>query len=265
MLLLQARSLTKVYDKRAVVDGVDFDIHSGEIVGLLGQNGAGKTTAFRMAIGMIRPNAGRVFFQGEDVTDLPMYLRSRRGMGYLSQDPSIFQRLTVEQNILAVLETLRGARKDRRRIAAKLLDDLGLGKLAHSKAYTLSGGERRRLEISRALATSPTLILLDEPFSGVDPIAVTEIQNIIMRLRDKGIGILLTDHNVRDTLEVTHHAYIIAEGKIVTAGTSKEIIEDPAARQAYLGDKFDDMRHRSHRPVPTRRAQSGDAGSASDS
>jgi len=263
MLLLQARNLTKIYSKRVVVDGVDFDVHSGEIVGLLGQNGAGKTTAFRMTIGMISPNDGRVFFQGEDITDLPMYMRARRGMGYLSQDPSIFQRLTVEQNVLAVLETLRGVRKDRHRLAAELLDELGLTKLAQSKAYTLSGGERRRLEICRALATSPTLILLDEPFSGVDPIAVAEIQNIIMGLRDKGIGILLTDHNVRDTLEVTHHAYIIADGKIVTAGTPREIIEDPAARQAYLGDKFDDMRHRTrYRSGPGPRSRlSNDQGS----
>ena len=239
MKLLQVEGLTKSYRRRCVVDHVSFEVHNGEIVGLLGQNGAGKTTAFRMTIGMISPDEGRVFFRGEDVTALPMYMHARHGMGYLAQEPSVFQRLTVEQNIMAVLETLRYAHRDRAKLMSELLNELGLAHLSKNLAYTLSGGERRRLEISRALATNPSLMLLDEPFSGIDPIAVAEIQTIIMGLRDKGLGILLTDHNVRETLEVTDRSYIVAEGSIVTSGTSHELVNDPKAREIYLGEKFD--------------------------
>ncbi len=219
MSLLKVEKLRKVYRGRAVVNGVGFEVDKGEIVGLLGQNGAGKTTAFRMTIGMIPSDGGRIYFQGEDIGKLPMYQRARRGMGYLSQEPSVFQGLSVEHNVLAILETLRIGRKERKRRLKELLGRLGLTKLAKSKANTLSGGERRRLEITRALATSPRLILLDEPFSGVDPIAVGEIKDIILGLRDTGIGILLTDHNVHDTLSVTDRSYIICEGRIEAAGT----------------------------------------------
>lgn len=238
-MLLEARGLTKIYNRRKVVNSVDFQVDRGEIVGLLGQNGAGKTTAFRMTIGMIKPDAGEVFLTGESITDKPMYVRARMGMGYLSQSPSVFQRMTVENNIMAILETLRYSRRERRKMLETLVDELGLTRVRKSKAYTLSGGERRRLEITRALCTNPLLILLDEPFSGVDPIAVADIQNIIRSLRDKGIGILLTDHNVRDTLEVTDRSYIINEGNILTSGTSEELVSDPQARKMYLGDKFD--------------------------
>lgn len=238
-MLIEARGLTKTYNRRKVVNGVDFQVDRGEIVGLLGQNGAGKTTAFRMTIGMIKPDAGEVFLSGEDVTDKPMYMRARMGMGYLSQSPSVFQRMTVENNIMAILETLRYSRHERKRILDGLIDELGLARVRKSKAYTLSGGERRRLEITRALCTDPLLILLDEPFSGVDPIAVADIQSIIRSLRDKGIGILLTDHNVRDTLEVTDRSYIINEGNILTSGTSEELVGDPQARKIYLGEKFE--------------------------
>ena len=238
-MLLQVRGLTKIYNRRKVVNGVDFEVDRGEIVGLLGQNGAGKTTAFRMTVGMIKPDAGIVYLLDEDVTDRPMYVRARMGMGYLSQSPSVFQRMTVQDNIMAILETMRYALRERKEILDGLIDEFGLTKVRTSKAYTLSGGERRRLEISRALCTNPALILLDEPFSGVDPIAVADIQTIIRSLRDKGIGILLTDHNVRDTLEVTDRSYIIDEGNILTSGTSHELVSDPQARQKYLGDKFD--------------------------
>ena len=238
-MLLEVRDLTKSYSKRKVVNAVDFDVDRGEIVGLLGKNGAGKTTAFRMTIGMIRPEAGTVAFLGDDVTDKPMYIRSRMGMGYLSQNPSVFQRMSVEDNIMAILETLRYPQRERKRILHELIEELGLGKVLKSKAYTLSGGERRRLEITRALCTNPALILLDEPFSGVDPIAVADIQQIICDLKDRGIGILLTDHNVRETLEVTDRSYIIDEGKIFKAGSAQELIGDPEARRLYLGEKLD--------------------------
>ena len=218
--------------------GVNFEVQPGEIVGLLGQNGAGKTTAFRMTIGMIPSDGGHVFLDGEDVSDLPMYERARRGMGYLSQAPSVFQRLTVRDNIMAILETLRISRKERKRRLSELLGRLGLSRLAKSRAYTLSGGERRRLEITRALVTSPRLILLDEPFSGVDPKAVGDIQHIILDLRDTGIGILLTDHNVYETLSVTNRSYIICEGKIEASGSAEELLNDPTARELYLGDRF---------------------------
>jgi len=236
--LLRVEQLRKVYRRRAVVDGIDFEVGPGEIVGLLGQNGAGKTTAFRMTIGMIRPDEGLVFLDGEDVTNQPMFERARRGMGYLSQEPSVFQRLSVADNVMAVLETLRLSRAERKKRLGELLDRLGLTRLAGSKAYELSGGERRRLEITRALVTAPRIILLDEPFSGVDPKVVAEIQDIILGLRNQGIGILLTDHNVHDTLSVTDRSYIIFEGRIEASGTPEELLNDPKARELYLGDRF---------------------------
>jgi lipopolysaccharide export system ATP-binding protein len=243
-----------VYNRREVVKGINFAVEKGEIVGLLGQNGAGKTTAFRMTIGMIPRDGGQVLFMGEDVSSLPMYQRARRGMGYLSQEPSVFQRMTVSDNIEAILETLRLTRADRKKRLAGLLDRLGLTPLSKSMAYTLSGGERRRLEITRALVTHPRLILLDEPFSGVDPKAVNEIQEIVLQLRDSGIGILLTDHNVHDTLSVTQRSYIISKGRIEAAGTPEELLANPRARELYFGDRLQ-IDHivkadASHEPVP---------------
>jgi len=239
-ILLETRGLVKRYGGRTVVNDVSFVVRAGEIVGLLGRNGAGKTTSFRMAIGMIEPNAGRVFFRGEEVTDLPMYKRAQRGMGYLSQEPSVFQRLTVEQNLLAILETLEGVdRRERRRRAEVLMKQFGLYELRDQPARTLSGGERRKLEIARAMVTGPSLMLLDEPFSGVDPIAVEELQREIRRLRSEhGIAILLTDHNVRETLSVTDRSYIIFEGKVLTEGTPRDLINDPIVRKTYLGSTF---------------------------
>ena len=238
MSLLEVRNLRKSYNRREVVCGVNFEVNPGEIVGLLGQNGAGKTTSFRMTIGMIPRDGGQIMLKGEDVGALPMYQRARRGMGYLSQEPSVFQRLSVEQNILAILETLHLDRSERKARLGTLLNRLSLTPLAKAKAFTLSGGERRRLEITRALVTNPKLILLDEPFSGVDPIAVNEIQEIILHLRETGIGILLTDHNVYDTLSVTDRSYIIAAGKIEALGTPKELLDNPRARELYLGDRL---------------------------
>ena len=238
MSLLEVKDLRKSYSRREVVRGISFTVDEGEIVGLLGQNGAGKTTAFRMTIGMIPCDGGEVLFRGQDVGDQPMYRRARLGMGYLSQEPSVFQRLTVAENVEAVLETIKLTRTDRRQRLAQLLDRLGLTPLARAKADTLSGGERRRLEITRALATNPRLILLDEPFSGVDPKAVNEIQQIILPLAKSGIGILLTDHNVYDTLSVTDHSYIIHQGLIEAAGTPEELLDNDRARELYLGDRL---------------------------
>lgn len=238
MALLRAIGLRKVYGRRTVVDNVDFDVEPKEIVGLLGPNGAGKTTAFRMTIGMIQSDGGTVFFQDHDVTELPMYKRARLGMGYLSQEPSVFQKLSVKDNVLAILETLRISSQERRRRLDELLDQLGLTHLADAKGYALSGGERRRLEITRALVTNPTLLLLDEPFTGIDPIAVNEIHEIVMRLRDKGMAVLLTDHNVHDTLTITDRAYIVNRGHIEAGGTAEELLNNPKAREMYLGDRF---------------------------
>lgn len=238
MKLIQAIELTKTYGKRNVVNHVSFEVHSGEIAGLLGQNGAGKSTAFSMIIGLCKPDYGNVFFRGEDVTDLPIYMRARLGMGYLSQEPSIFRRLTVEENILAILETLKFSYRERVKKLNQLLGELGLTHLSKKKADTLSGGERRRLEIARAMSTSPSLILLDEPFSFIDPIAVAEIQDIVLGLKDKGIGILLTDHNVREALSITDHSYILNEGSIITSGTTQKLLNDPLARKSYLGENF---------------------------
>ncbi len=240
MALLEARSLVKSYRGRgAVVKGVSFEVEPGQVVGLLGPNGAGKTTSFRMTVGMLKADEGSVWFAGEDVTRKAMYLRARLGMGYLSQEPSIFRNLTVEQNVLAILETLPFGRKKRRELLEQHLAELGLTPIRNSIAHALSGGERRRLEITRSLVTSPKLLLLDEPFSGVDPIAVSEIQDIVMRLRERGMGILLTDHNVRETLSITDHAYIMFQGEILRHGTATELVEDEAVRKIYLGDRFE--------------------------
>ncbi len=236
--LLEARGLQKAYGGRRVVDGVALSVRRGEIVGLLGPNGAGKTTTFYMVVGLIPPDAGEIDFGGRDVTRMPMYRRARAGIGYLAQEPSIFRRLTVEENILAILETLHLTRRERGRRLGTLLAELGIAHLAKSRADTLSGGERRRLEITRALVTEPEFILLDEPFSGIDPIAVADCQEIIKGLKARGLGILLTDHNVRETLAITDRAYLMAEGRVLITGSARELIEDPKARAIYLGPKF---------------------------
>ncbi|MCF6157397.1 MAG: LPS export ABC transporter ATP-binding protein [wastewater metagenome] len=238
MNLLRAEGLTKSYGKRIVVNQISFEINDGEIVGLLGQNGAGKSTSFSMIIGIVRPDSGQVIFQNEDITDLPIYLRARKGMGYLCQEPSVFQRLTVEENILAILETHRCSSDEKYKRLKELLNEFNLASLAKNKAFTLSGGERRRLEIARALANSPTMILLDEPFTGVDPIAVSEVQSILLRLKNRGIGLLITDHNVREALSITTRSYIINEGTVIASGTTQEILNNPLARQSYLGNGF---------------------------
>ena len=236
--LLRAIKLKKVYSGRAVVNGVSFDVERSEIVGLLGRNGAGKTTSFRMTIGMIDADGGRVQFNGRDMTGMPMYRRARMGMGYLSQEPSVFQRMTVEQNLLAILETLPMSRAERKKRAAELLDQFGMTGKAKQQARTCSGGERRKLEIARSLVTNPRLVLLDEPFSGVDPIAVEDLQQEIRRLTDHGIACLITDHNVQQTLRVCDRAYIIDEGKRFAEGTPKDLINDEMVRRVYLGSLF---------------------------
>lgn len=238
MQLLETKGLVKIYGHRRVVDGLSISVGRSEIVGLLGPNGAGKTTTFYMAVGVIRANAGRIFFDQEDITKKSIHERCRLGMGYLAQEPSIFRALTVEQNIMAILETLNIGPRERRRRLESLLEELNIAHLAKSKAYTLSGGERRRLEITRALVTNPSFLLLDEPFSGIDPIVVTEAQEIIKDLKARGLGILLTDHNVRETLSITDRAYLIAEGKILISGTAEDLINNPEAKKIYLGEKF---------------------------
>ena len=253
MVLLETRDLVKRYSGRAVVDHVSLRVSQGEIIGLLGRNGAGKTTSFRMIIGMITPNQGEVIFDGMDVTDMPMYRRARRGMGYLSQEPSIFQRLSVRDNLLAILETMDLTRDARRSRAGQLLEQFGLAHVTDHEARTLSGGERRKLEIARALITNPTMILLDEPFSGVDPIAVEDLQREIRGLKERGISILLTDHNVRETLSVTDRSYIIDSGKVLREGPPKQLINDELVRKTYLGstfrgDEFDQAKARASRP-----------------
>ena len=237
-LLIEAKGLVKAYKGRRVVNNASLSVRAGEVVGLLGPNGAGKTTSFYMMIGLIRPDGGTIFFEGHDISQLPMYKRARLGMGYLAQEPSIFRKLTVEDNIMAILETLDLSRAERRKRLAELLDELEIGHLAPQKAMTLSGGERRRLEITRALVTNPSLILLDEPFSGVDPLAVYDVQQIISRLRDLGLGIMITDHNVRETLSVVNRAYLMCEGQIVCEGNSDFLVNDAKARELYLGPKF---------------------------
>ena len=236
--LLRTENLVKNYGGRSVVNQVSVKVNKGEIVGLLGKNGAGKTTTFYMIVGLVRPNSGSVFFRNINVTKLPMFKRARLGMGYLSQEPSIFRNLTVRDNLMAILETLPLDKQSRERMLRILLEELGIAHLARQKAYTLSGGERRRLEISRALVTHPSFIMLDEPFSGVDPIAVAEVQNIIRELRSKGLGILVTDHNVRETLSIVDRAYIIDQGVVCSSGTSEFLINDPTARKLYLGEQF---------------------------
>ena len=238
MILLETRGLVKRYSGRAVVDHVGFYVSQGEIVGLLGRNGAGKTTTFRMTIGMIMPNEGTVIFDGMDVTKMPMYKRARHGMGYLSQEPSIFQRLSVRKNLYAILETMPMTRGRRLQKADALLDQFDLNHVADQQARTLSGGERRKLEIARALVTNPTMILLDEPFSGVDPIAVEDLQREIRALRDHKISILLTDHNVRETLNVTDRSYIMDNGKVLREGTPPELVKDDLVKRTYLGHSF---------------------------
>jgi lipopolysaccharide export system ATP-binding protein len=232
------KNLVKIYNGKRTVDGVNLDVESGLVVGLLGPNGAGKTTTFYMAIGFIRPESGNIFLDKEDVTNVPMYVRAQKGMGYLPQEASIFRKLTVEENILAILESLSISKNDQKHITQNLLEELGIHHLAKQKAYSLSGGERRRLEISRALATNPSFMLLDEPFAGVDPLAVSDIQNIIRHLSQRGIGVLISDHNVRETLGVCDRAYILNQGKIIESGSPQEIASSKIARKIYLGDKF---------------------------
>jgi len=238
MHLLETKGLCKSYDGREVVKGVDILVKRGEIVGLLGPNGAGKTTTFYMIVGVISPNRGKIVFDNYDLTSLPIHERSRFGIGYLAQEPSIFKKLTVKENIEAILETLPINRVERKRRLESLLEELSIAHLANNRAYTLSGGERRRLEITRALVTNPSFILLDEPFSGIDPIVVNEAQEIIKSLKEKGLGILLTDHNVREALSITDRAYLIADGKILISGTATDLINNPQARQIYLGERF---------------------------
>jgi lipopolysaccharide export system ATP-binding protein len=238
MSTLRTHDLTKSYNGRIVVRGVSLEVNSGEIVGLLGPNGAGKTTTFYMTVGLTAPDAGRVVLDGEDVTTDPMYLRARKGIGYLPQEPSIFRGLTVEQNILAILETLDLDRSGRQRRLTELLAELNLTPLAKAPAHTLSGGERRRTEITRALVISPRFILLDEPFAGIDPIAVSDIQKIIFHLKERGIGVLVTDHNVRETLRITDRAYIVHDGVIFRSGTPESLAADEDVRRIYLGADF---------------------------
>ena len=236
--LLETKGLIKRYGSRSVVDGVSISVGRSEIVGLLGPNGAGKTTSFYMAVGIIAPDEGKIFFDNEDITKRPIHERCRLGMGYLAQESSIFRKLTVAENIMAILETLEISPRERRKRLNALLEELNIAHLAKSKAYTLSGGERRRLEITRALVTNPSFLLLDEPFSGIDPIVVAEAQEIIKDLKERGLGILLTDHNVRETLSITDRAYLIADGRILLSGTAEVLINDPEARKIYLGEKF---------------------------
>ena len=239
MNLLEARDLVKIYDGRAVVDGVSITIEHRSIVGLLGRNGAGKTTSFRMIMGMITPNAGVVTFDGNDITNLPMFRRARLGIGYLSQEPSIFQRLSVRDNLYAILETMAITTQQRKQRADELIARFGLTEVANSQGRFLSGGERRKLEIARAMVTEPSLILLDEPFSGVDPITVQDLQNDIRQLVATGVSILITDHNVERTLEVANKAYIIDHGRVLAEGTPGQIIQDEIVKKTYLGNTFD--------------------------
>ena len=236
--VLRASALTKSYGRRVVVREVALEIRQGEVVGLLGPNGAGKTTTFYMVVGLTRPDSGQVFLGEEDITALPMYQRARRGIGYLPQEPSVFRKLSAEENVLAILETRDMERARMRQRARELLEELGIGTVSRQPAYTLSGGERRRLEIARALASSPSFILLDEPFAGIDPLAVLDIQTIVAHLTQRGIGVLVTDHNVREALGICGRAYILASGTILEAGTPAEIAASPRARAVYLGDKF---------------------------
>ena len=244
MRCLTAEQLFKSYQKRRVVNDVSIRVEEGEVVGLLGPNGAGKTTTFYMIVGMIRPQSGKIMLddsennERRDITAWPMYRRARHGIGYLAQEPSIFRKMTVEENLMAILETMPLSKKERRERMASYLEDFGISHLARKKAYTLSGGERRRTEISRVLVTDPSFILLDEPFAGIDPIAVEDIQEMIRRLKDRRLGILITDHTVRETLQITNRAYIMADGAILKSGTAEFLANDPEARRIYLGERF---------------------------
>ena len=239
MSFLYCENLTKAFRHRKVVDGVHVEIRGGEVVGLLGPNGAGKTTIFYMIVGLLQPNGGKIYLNDEEITPLPMYLRARRGISYLPQEPSVFRKLTVEENLMVILETLPLSRDERQNRLQELLAELGLSSLRKQKAYSLSGGERRRVEITRALVLSPSFILLDEPFAGIDPIAVLDIQSIVRQLKSKGIGIIITDHNVRETLGVCDRAYILNEGRILEEGTPEVIARSQKARKIYLGDGFE--------------------------
>jgi lipopolysaccharide export system ATP-binding protein len=236
--ILKCENLTKTFGHRKVVNSVDVRVNGGEVVGLLGPNGAGKTTIFYMMVGLLRPNSGKISLNGEEVSSLPMYLRARKGLGYLPQEPSVFRKLNVEDNLMAILETLPISKEERRERLESLLNELGLASLRRQKAYSLSGGERRRVEITRALVLSPCFILLDEPFAGIDPIAVLDIQSIVCQLKSKGIGIIITDHNVRETLGVCDRAYILNEGVILEEGTPEKIARSRKARKIYLGEGF---------------------------
>jgi lipopolysaccharide export system ATP-binding protein len=235
---LSLENLVKIYKGKQVVSDVNMEIKNGHVVGLLGPNGAGKTTTFYMTVGMIKPDQGHVFIDDEDITNFPMYIRARKGVGYLPQETSVFKKLTVKQNILAILEMVSISKSIREKQAEMLLDELGIKHLKNQKANLLSGGERRRLEITRALATNPAFILLDEPFAGIDPLAVIDIKNIIIHLKNRGIGILISDHNVRETLEVCDKAYILSDGKIIESGRPEKIVNSETARRIYLGDEF---------------------------
>lgn len=235
---IQAFDLVKEYGTRTVVNGVSLQASCGEIVGLLGPNGAGKTTTFYMVVGLVRPNSGQVLFRGEDITRMPVYKRARIGLGYLAQEASIFRKLTVEENVLAILETMPMNKVQRKERLEELLESLGLTKVAKQRAYTLSGGERRKLEIARALVRRPAILMLDEPFGGVDPLAVSDIQQIVKGLRDQGLGVIITDHNVRETLSIVDRAYLVYDGQILFEGTSEELVNDAQAREFYLGRTF---------------------------
>lgn len=236
--ILTTKDLVKIYGKRKVVDGVSLEVNQGEIVGLLGPNGAGKTTSFYMITGFIQPTSGKIFLDDKDITNLAMYRRARRGIAYLPQEASIFRKLSVEDNLLSIMEMLRIPKKERKERCEKLLEELNITHIAKSKGYQLSGGERRRTEIARTLVASPKFILLDEPFAGVDPIAVEDIQKIVIQLKQKNIGILITDHNVQETLSITDHSYLLFEGRILKQGTSEFLANDEEARKLYLGEKF---------------------------
>ena len=236
--LLEASKLVKAYRGRRVVNNISIHVAAGEVVGLLGPNGAGKTTSFGMIVGQVQPDEGTVLLKGRDITDLPMHRRARLGVGYLTQEPSVFRKLTVEQNLFAILETCDGSSEERKTRLAYLLEELDLTRLAKSYAYQLSGGEKRRLEITRALVTSPQILLLDEPFAGIDPIAVYEVQKIVHRLRDRGLGILITDHNVRETLRLVDRAYVIHQGQVLASGSAEFLVQDAQSRAIYLGPEF---------------------------
>ena len=238
MKKIETENLVKIYGKKRVVNNVSISINHGEIVGILGPNGAGKSTTFYMILGLIKANEGKVLFDEKEITNLPMYKRAQLGLGYLAQEPSIFHKLTVEQNIMAILETLQISKSEQKQRLKMHLRELGLTPLAKQKAYTLSGGERRKLEITRSMVTSPSFFLMDEPFAGVDPLAVADIQDIIQKLKEKNIGILITDHNVLETLKIVKRAYIIFEGEILFSGTSRELVNNEKAREVYLGDRF---------------------------